>query len=104
VIVLVLVMVATAALFAWLLFELGRMAVGEFRPPPQLSLFGRAPVPRVPAAIARLVGLGAADDGPPSPRPGTNPPDATEIEPWRVDEEVEGRVYERLYGPDMRRR
>jgi hypothetical protein len=29
---------------------------------------------------------------------------AAEIEPWQAEEEVEGRVYERLYGPRRRSR
>lgn len=96
-IVLVLVMVVTGILFAWLLLELGRMAVGEFRSPLRLGPVRHlAPVAHVQAWVTRFVGSGGEKSPhgrPADPRPADPPREAAP-----GAEEIEERIYERLYG------
>ena len=75
-IIIVLVCIASAALFGWLMIELGRLALGEFR------------VPR-PA-----IGLLRESAGATEIRPGADVPEA----PAAPVEDVEQLVRERLYG------
>jgi hypothetical protein len=90
-IVIVLVIVATALLFAWLLVELGRMALGEFRlPRPSAGVpAGPTGVPAGPTGVpAGPTGVPAGPAGAPGgagPRLGN-------------DADVELVVRERLYG------
>jgi hypothetical protein len=108
------VIVATAVLFLWLLVALGLMAIAEFRPSQRLSFRELAAVTHMPAILSRF---GASDRSGGRPRAGDRPlghegsgEGATDAaspaaaEPWRGEEEVEARVYERLYGPHGRRR
>jgi hypothetical protein len=81
-IVIVLVSIATAALFAWIAAERGRFAIGDFRVPrPAIGLL-RPPADR---------GTRPSERRESSP-PGSEPPTAP------AGEDVEQRVRDRLYG------
>ena len=84
-IVIVLVSIAAAALFAWIAVDPGRFAIGDFRVPrPAIGLL-RAPGNRIT---------------PPSPRPESSPPASEHPAPPAGEdvEDVEQRVRDRLYG------
>jgi hypothetical protein len=81
-IVIVLLSIATAALFAWIAVELGRFAIGDFR------------VPRPAIGLLRGPANGVT---PPSERQESSPP-VSEQPAAPTDEDVERRVRDRLYG------
>jgi hypothetical protein len=83
-IIIVLVCIATAALFAWLAVDHRRFAIGDFR------------VPR--PAIGLLRTSRPAPEGPRPPAPHEPPQPAGERSAAPVGEDVEQRVRDRLYG------
>jgi hypothetical protein len=89
--IIVLVSIAGAALFAWIAVDLGRFAIGDFRVPrPAIGLL-RAPGNRITPPSERRESLPAATETPATPA-------ASETPATPAGEDVEQRVRERLYG------